>query len=236
MPANTDPAIDNTSDDDDTDRAAEIEAEFHLEDPVALEQFIYHPRIYHLAAFILKQVLDDDSDYEPRDLTDFCSWHIERRRFLVGRDNNKLIERGTPYCPSRRTSMHTVPIVVFFERMEEIRTEEGLPFFGTRSQAWRAYYATFKAYITRGQTWVGDSFSELRIVNDLLIEGSLAVEWTDEKKLKLKRSVQAVVAYLEYFYGPEEYDMNETLRDTIRWSRDSIARKLDNRAVKEIEE
>lgn len=132
--------------------------------------------------------------------------------------------------------MHAIPIIVLFETMEELRIDEGFASFGTPSQAWRAYYATFKLYLSLGQPWVMDPFSELPIVQDYLIEGSRAVEWTDAKKEKLKRSVEAVIAYHKWFCGPEEYDVNETLRDTIRRSRDSIARELDNRIVEEIEE
>lgn len=236
MSANTNPATGNTNGDDSGVTTADFAADFYIEDAVALEQFICSPGIYSLAAYVLKRVIDDNPDYEPHDLTDFCGWHLARRRFLIGPHNKDLIDTSPPYCPSIRSGMHAVPIIVLFETMEELRIYEGFASFGTPSQAWRAYYATFKAYLSLGQPWVVDPFSELPIVQDYLIDGSLVVEWTDAKKEKLKRSVEAVIAYQKWFCGPEEYDVNETLRDTIRRSRDSIARELDNRIVKEIEE
>lgn len=236
MSTTTNPAADDTNDDDGVDRLAEIAADFYIEDVAALERFMLDPRVYRLAAFVLNQVMYDDFDYEPRDLTDFCGWHLARRHFLMGIYNRALVDASTPYCPSLRAEMHAVPIVVLFKLMEELRAEEGFAPWGTPSQAWRAYYATFKVYLTEGKTAEEVPSSELSIVKDYLTEGSLAVEWTEERKEKLKNTVEAVVVYQEWLCGPEEYDVNETLRDTIRRSRDSIARELDNRVVQEIEE
>ena len=58
---------------------------------------------------------------------------------------------------------------------------------------------------------MADPFAELHIVRDYLTEGSLAVEWTDERKEKLKKIVDAVIEYQEWLCGPEEYDANEML-------------------------
>lgn len=236
MSATTNPVADDTSDDDSVDWLDELAADFYIEDVEALQRFILNPRVYRLAAFVLNQVMHADFDYEPRDLTDFCGWHLARRQFLMGTYNRALVDASTPYCPSRRSEMHAVPITVLFKFMEKHRAEEGFASWGTPSQAWRAYYATFKVYLTRGDFAEKVPYSELPIVRDYLTEGSLAVEWTEERKKKLKNTVEAVVVYQEWLCGPEEYDVNETLRDTIGRSRGSIARELDNRVVEEIEE
>lgn len=241
MSANTNSAANNTSNNDTVASLADVAADFYIEDTAAFERLLYDPYMYRYAAFILFEALVGDPELGPSDLTDFCGWHLARRSFLIGIFNTHLLnrsapDRSAPDYPSERVEHNSAPVTLFFSAMEERRSENGLPSWRTRSQAWRAYYAIFKSYLTQGQAAVADPFAELHIVRDYLTEGSLAVEWTDERKEKLKKIVDAVIAYQEWLCGPEEYDANETLRETIMRSRDSIPRELDNIVVEEIEE
>ena len=94
-----------------------------------------------------------DPELGPSDLTDFCGWHLARRSFLIGIFNTHLLnrsapDRSAPDYPSERVEHNSAPVTLF-SAMEERRSENGLPSWRTRSQAWRAYYAIFSCYLTQ---------------------------------------------------------------------------------------